>query len=426
MIYDRNRVLKISFLKILLLLFVSNFNANAQEKAEAKEKVFWALGASLGRTFDANMDFPSRGLFSDIELSVGKNNLLSEKEWAYRLRYPKTGVSAAFSDYGNSEELGQSISFLPFIELDAFKNTSLRLAYGVGYFNKKFDLVENPFNRGIATEINLSFKALLLYDFYKNPSFTFRSGIGIAHYSNGHNRLPNQGLNTLLFQLSTTLNPTDNLSKEESIQNGRQNFKSSKHYYFSTRSGIGQNVLSRIFNDKKEVYSAAISVGKIVNKTFKLGVGAHYRFYEHYYDYIINNEELIQEQFSEFRESPYRHATNFGVFASGELLLSHVGLELDIGINFYKPAYQIDWILNDGFTSSTGGENPELVVVYGELNNYFKIKRTVPTRLGMKFYLINTQKTPKHNLYLGAHINANLGQADFTELSLGYVKRFGL
>ena len=43
--------------------------------------------------------------------------------------------------------------------------------------------------------------------------------------------------------------------------------------------------------------------------------------------------------------------------------------------------------------------------------------------MGLKYYIINTKKKPKHNIYLSAHINSNLGQADFSELSLGYVYR---
>lgn len=28
---------------------------------------------------------------------------------------------------------------------------------------------------------------------------------------------------------------------------------------------------------------------------------------------------------------------------------------------------------------------------------------------------------PENNFYIGAHINSNLGQADFSEISLGYI-----
>ena len=42
----------------------------------------------------------------------------------------------------------------------------------------------------------------------------------------------------------------------------------------------------------------------------------------------------------------------------------------------------------------------------------------------MPFKAISTSKNPKHNVFLGVHINANFGQADFSELSIGYVYRF--
>ncbi len=44
--------------------------------------------------------------------------------------------------------------------------------------------------------------------------------------------------------------------------------------------------------------------------------------------------------------------------------------------------------------------------------------------MGLKLYMINTAKKPKHNVYISAHINTNFGQADFSEASLGYVYNF--
>ena len=99
-------------------------------------------------------------------------------------------------------------------------------------------------------------------------------------------------------------------------------------------------------------------------------------------------------------------------------------LSLILGLNIYKPFYKIDWQLNQGYTYENG--NGDNVEVLGELNRYYEIKRTVSARMGLKYYLWTTNKAPKHNVFVGAHINANLGQADFTELSFGYVYRFNL
>ena len=49
-----------------------------------------------------------------------------------------------------------------------------------------------------------------------------------------------------------------------------------------------------------------------------------------------------------------------------------------------------------------------------------KLREFFSSRVGANLYLKNTNKLPKHNLFVGAHINANMGKADFTEFTLGY------
>ena len=237
------------------------------------------------------------------------------------------------------------------------------------------------------------------------------------HHSNGHTSLPNQGLNSLAASISTKID-----TKKQHLDFEKPKFSSKSQTYFSTRIGIGQNVLSEKFNTKKEVFTYAASAGKIINNTFKFGGGFYYRFYEHYYDYINNNEVLVEEDYPHFRDNAYGYATNFGLFATAELLMSHIGFEFELGLNVYKPFYKVDWRLNQGYDYENA--NGETIEVLGELDWYYEIKRTVSARMGLKYYLWSTNTAPKHNIFIGAHINANLGQADFTELSLGYVYRF--
>jgi len=122
----------------------------------------------------------------------------------------------------------------------------------------------------------------------------------------------------------------------------------------------------------------------------------------------------VSELYPEFKENPVVYSSNFGLFASGELLLSHVGIEFEMGLNLYKPAYKIDWQINEE-------KYVEGVYQLGELNWYYQLKKAVSTRLGAKWYALSTNKSPRHNVFLGAFINANFGQADFSELTLGYV-----
>jgi len=408
------------FRKYYLIIFCMGVIANAQKSKGFDASLFVIPEISSGFTQEANTGFPDRGLQRSLFISIGKYSR-SNSSWAKELGYPKTGISIGATDLGNLEKLGVAYSLMPFVEFGMFKKRSnrwnLNVGFGAGYITKQYDPETNPFNLAITTKVNWTFRSFFYYDFLKNKRLDWRIGLGYTHFSNGHIRLPNQGLNSLLVNVSALIGkePQRNISeivKEQSIGNR------SVENYFSFRSGIGQNVLSRIFNDKKEVYSVAISGGKIINSTFKYGGGAYYRFYEQYYDHIKNDGQLISEQVPEYTENPFRYATNFGFFGSSELLLGHVGILFGLGINIYKPFYKIDWQLSQGFFFE--GEYVRL----GELGSYYRVKRTISSRLGVKYYLFNTSKSFKNNFFVSASLNANFGQADFSELSVGYEYRF--
>ncbi|WP_179315595.1 acyloxyacyl hydrolase [Winogradskyella undariae] len=375
----------------------------------------------IGKTLEANTDFPETNLQKNLFLSLGCYNFKPDKEWAARLNYPITGISFGYTDFGNTENIGHAYSILPFIEVSILKRQidglNLHLALGGSYMDTQYNIATNGFNKAITTKFNWSFRSFLYYDVAKTKTIDWRFGLGLLHHSNGHSKLPNQGLNSLLASISAKINKQQNNLSDLK----KTDFKSKSQTYLSFRFGLGQNVLSKEFNTKKEVYTVSASAGKILNNTFKFGGGFYYRFYEHYYDYIKNNETLVEEQFPHYTENPYGYATAFGLFATSELLIDHIGIELNLGLNIYKPFYKIDWKINQGYDYQDA--HNETVDVLGELNWYYKIKRTVSARMGLKYYLWTTNKAPEHNLFVGAHINANLGQADFSELSLGYVYR---
>jgi len=406
-----------------LFTFFIGAQINGQVSDQQNEDFFFITPEILiGKTMEANTFFPKTNLQKGFFLNLGKTNNSNEKEWAYRLGNPKTGISLGITDFGNREKVGLAYTLMPFVEFGLFKKKSkrfnLHIAFGASYLDTQFDPDSNPFNKAITTKINWSYRSFLYYDLIQKNKINWRLGLGYLHHSNGHTRLPNQGLNSFLLSISSEINAKPVASEISDFSQKPERERTSQ-LYFSIRGGIGQNVLSEVFNDKKEVYSGAFAVGKIINKTFKYGGGFYYRFYEHYYDYIKNDGELVVEQFPFFKDNPVRYASNYGVFGTAELFLGHVGMEFEIGFNISKPFYKIDWQLSQGETYND-------VYVPAELDWYYEIKRTISSRMGLKLYLINTNKAPKNNLFLSAHINANLGQADFSELSLGYVHRFNI
>ncbi|SFU33167.1 Lipid A 3-O-deacylase (PagL) [Pustulibacterium marinum] len=373
---------------------------------------------------EANSNFPETNLQSGYFFGFGTYNHNNSSEWIYRLNKPKTGIMAGITHFGNTEKIGLAYSIVPFTEFSLNKSRTffVQLGMGASYFNTIYDSVYNPLNKGIATKINWSFKSLLFYQLKETNQIKYKIGVGYFHHSNGHTRLPNQGLNSFLVSVAAEIKTNPNKTSKESNVPHHQR---STYNFIKTRFGLGQNALSEYFNTKKEVYNFSFSYGKVINKTYKLEVGAYYRVYEHYYDYIRNEEQLITEEYQHFIKNPFGYASNVGVFGSGELLLGHVGMEFQLGLNIYKPFYPIDYKLNGGYDYEyETPEGTQIAVVLGELDWYYEIKKSISARMGLNYYFINTNKTPQHNFFLGAHINANLGQADFSELSAGYVYSF--
>lgn len=376
----------------------------------------------FGTSAEANENFPERNLQFQVLANFGWDQRYNTDEWAQRLKGPRTGVSLGYTNLGNADSLGFALSVMPFIEFNAFRQERLKLLVGMGgsYFNKKFDPETNPNNMAISTDLVWSFRLYMYYEFLRTRSLDWRLGVGYSHHSNGHTRLPNQGLNSFLVSLSADIkDPDRSPPPERSLTNSK-----SRYPFLSVRAGYGINSLSLAYNDKKPVYALAAEYGYIFNKTFTLSAGLYYRFYQHYYDYIADEEFLVRpgQEFEDFTDSPGWNASNIGLFVSGGVLMNHVGLDVQLGVNFHKPAYKIDWRINQGW-DNTPKEIPEWWEL-GEFDGKYKAKQAIMSRMGLKYYLWGTKNNPVNNIYLGFHINANLGQADFTEWSLGYVYRF--
>ncbi|MFP2994451.1 acyloxyacyl hydrolase [Spongiivirga sp. MCCC 1A20706] len=407
-----------SKISIALFLFTCQCIV-AQQHIVPKNK--FSVELFSGITSEANEGFPKRNLQIGGSISYGRDQGLTGSEWSYWLGGAATGISLSYQNLGNNELIGSAFALMPYFEIPIFNNGQenkklwLKTGFGFSYINKKFDSDSNFFNKAISTNINWAYRTSISYQLYTTEKIQLKTAISYFHHSNGHTRLPNQGLNSFLLSITSDFyGKSPNATQEKTSTR-----EPSKYHFYSIRTGLGINTLSTLVaNEQKPVYAFAASYGFVKNNTFKFEFGAYYRFYKQYYDFIKSDDELVLERFAFFKEKPGLNASNYGLFAGAGLLLGHVGADLQIGLNVHKPFYKVDWLINEG-----EGIYQSSFHRLGELDWYYEIKRTVMSRMGLTAYLINTKKNPKHNIYLSAHLNANLGQADFSELSLGYMRR---
>ena len=452
-------MIRLSLVFIYIVLCIGNVTVT---HAQVKQNFKFSTEILYGISAEANDFFPERDPQFSFVLGIGKTLELPGKLPA---KNPNIGLLGMYTYLGNTELLGHSYALIPYVSFPIFgkhwKGSRLKFGLGGAYFDTRFDPEANFFNQAVTTDITWAFRGSVHQKLWQNAYGLMDLGLVYNHQSNGHTKLPNQGLNSFLISLRQTWNSKfiyrashdDNDYSDESgvwlkseratpysaansvdqlaQKNIKEDLNESKQHqteeYLEARFGYGQNVLAPAFNDLRPVRTVSITWGKTHKGYLRWGVGAFYRFYQHYHDYIKGNESLVRpgQEFAEFKDNPWRYGSNFGVHLNGEVLLGHFGVSTQLGFNFYKPAYAIDWRINEGWDYPPRELPPNWVL--GEYNTKYQLKKYISSRLGIRYYLWDTrtgsakQKHHTINPFIGAHLNANLGQADFTELSFGVI-----
>jgi Lipid A 3-O-deacylase (PagL) len=358
--------------------------------------------------------FPNTHLQHGFGLNLGTFKADTSSSWAKYYNYPQTGVTLFYSNIGNNKIFGNQFSALAFISYNIFnkpvKPYQLKIGIGASYFTTRFDSIENPRNLDVGSKLTWAFQAFLYKTLSEKEGFNLRAGIGFSHASNGHTQLPNLGINSGLISLSAQFYNKKN--KRYQLTSSKSKYSPEKKISISLRQGLGFHEYGDkdgpIGGSKKSVYSTTLLVGKTYKNHLKIVVGATYRYYEQYYDQIIKNN------YQEYIDNPKQSSSNIVMFIGTELLMSHFSIDVELGANIYKPFYkqfEKDFPTGNRFKG------------YEKFKANFK--RALSTRLGLNLYLFNTNKHPKHNFFIGPHIKANAGQADFTEVTIGYSYRVG-
>jgi len=358
----------------------------------------------LGKIVKTNSFFPKRTLQQRYRINFGRIHYGDEKSWESFYSYPISGISLSFNVLGNDTVFGKSYTALNYIELRPGRKIansfSFRIGLGMSYFDTPFDKDNNPLNKAIGSSFAFSFQLIGYYNVYTSEKIVLRVGGGYLHSSNGHTVLPNFGLNSAAVSISAMFLQTSNsfLLTETPV---RHIPDYSKHFVIGFRQGVGFHALGGtsgpIGGKIKPVYSTELSVGIIYRQYIKLYAGLTARYYQHYYNYITDNN------IEGFYQQAHKNSTSTHAFVGVEFLMGHVAIDVQGGLTLYKPFYQ------------TFDE----IFQHSKKTDYL-LKYFFPTRLGLKLYMKKTQFYPQNNFFIGTNISANFGEADFWEFSLGY------
>lgn len=399
------------YLTILLLFTILSDqtfgNTFSQYDDDTTKVQFYEIELRSGKLFPNNERFIAPGPLYSVLLSFGKLMYDPNTNWAKFHNYPLTGITLGVTNLGEPNLYGYELKAIPFVEYVVGKQLknrpTIKVGLGISYTTQYFRTNKRNFSLG--SPINWAFELNIRQNLFTTRYGLFRIGVGYAHSSNGHTQLPNMGINALVanisflqFDQTSSFNPKKTFDKPKT--------KKKLTYFVQINPIVGFHELGGPlgpqYGPKRRVYGTNFMAGLFLNGGFKFYVGFGYRYYEHFSELY----KTAHHPDIEASKSAFSFASNFYILNGLELIYGHFGFTFEGGLNLYKPFYK-------AYCDLYSPENP---------TKYF-LKKNLNSRIGIKGYLYNASKDPKHNIFIGAHVNANLGQADFTEISFGYVQK---
>lgn len=396
---------------VLFMLIAFNFFTlgMSQDTIIRRKGVFYFEPEySIGKIVPNRSQFPGSGYSFYYALNLGVFNNSPLNGWASFYNYPFTGITLSMSTLGNEKIYGKQFTVMPYIEF----NTSNRLrnsiyfkiGLGCSYFTKHYDASENRHNKEIGSSLTWSFQSFMYYSLFVSKELSIDIGGGYLHSSNGHIQLPNYGLNQAALGVSAKFF-TSSINPAFQPENSRIPAVREKKFYLMARGGLGIHEYGSangpVGGPKRMVNSFTVSLGVLLREYIKFDAGLAARYYHHYYHQIISTAD------SNYSDKPRLNASNLYFLLGVEFLVGHIGMDIEGGLNLFKPYFREHYLTMEG-----------------DLDFDYWLKKLFNTKLGLNYYLINPEKMPKINCFIGSNISANFGQADFTEVCAGMVYYF--
>lgn len=359
----------------------------------------------LGKVVPNYIDYyPKTTVHTGVALNVGQHWLDTRSAVTRFFRQPRIGFQLRADHFGSPEVFGYAISAMPTLEIPTLtwhgKPIGVRMGLGLARFSTFYHPVSNRENIAIGSRYTAAFQLHARYTVWQGEHGQLRAGVGFLHFSNAHTRLPNAGLNSGLASIAWVWQGRGRVVQTDSSVLGTRPRRA-----VGLRAGWGWHAFGGTLGPTDApvaaVYSGAAAASWYPRSYFRFSVGLGYRYYEHYHRYVSEHPELNPARTARLA------ASNIWAYLGYEFLLHHVGLNIETGINLYKPFYAQ---FNQLFEQNQGA--------------YYWIKRLFPTRMGLNFYLLDQARHPAQNLYLSWMVNANFGEADFHDISLGWVRSF--
>jgi len=381
------------FLLLLLCFFLNNY-------LYSQANQYISTNLLYGRMIESHPEYASRGSAYFLEYSYSRETF-GNSYWHKALNYPEIGFSFLYGNAGEKNILGESLSLATSLTFTykKWKNVEFSGKYllGFSYHTKTFNRIENPINKIISTRITDITYASLLLSVNISERWKTWGGVTVIHCSNAHYKIPNGSSNYFLLQVGIKYrtNQLKNIQKSENI------FLSEHKWHFATNISLGIHEFGLATTPtngaKYPIYLFSTYFLKRYSNVKAFHLGLFFAYYTSFYDYMrfknLSNTNLA-----------FKKSFVVAPFLGYEVLLGKFSWVFKVGVKIYDPFFKE---LNDIQDTKRG-------------INVF-LKEIICTRFGVQYYFSNISQNFHYKPYIGILVKTNSIQADFLELTTGFV-----
>lgn len=395
---------KLFYLYFLTHLVVSICFISGSVRAQSSESNTWMYEGYIqsGMVIKNYLTptFPKRKLGFQTKIEI-LHNTNGAQYWHKRLNYPTVGWVLNTGTLGNMEELGYTIGISPIMKFKWYEKEKnahyITLGLGLSYYSRPFNKDSNPYNIMIGSHITALGYASYTYAHALSGNKSLLLGISVIHGSNSHIQVPNAGLNMPMVDIGIRFGSSKLVQPDTITGNTIWN----KRIKLNMRMGIGVHeragTISPTGTPKFAVYQGSI----YASKRFGLLSNVHLGFTTKYYNAYAYQIEKIQN----FPlNQKFEKSLVISLIAGYEFMLNRFSLLLQGGLDVYKPYFR------------------DYIVIEDEKKGISKfVESWFSSRIGFNYYFKNPMQYHKINAFIGTYVNADFGEADFAEISLGLV-----
>lgn len=375
--------------------------------------LFWLFfglwGAQLQAQFDGGTKIYAEGILGSIlpiypgfpentgQKAIAVTALFGvNQDWNTHFGRPWIGATVSYHNLGNDAVLGNMLGINYSMQFDYRLSDRWRFtpgfSMGFGFFNQPFHVQDNPENIATGGWVNFLVAVEAKLEYRPTKNLMLFAGGGFHHASNAHTTLPNVGLNM----------PNVRIGAGYYVQRPERDQKPlmdtlSKRWQFGLRLGLGYNELGETTSPSNGpnylIYSVAPYLETRLNRASRIRFGLEAYYNRGYRDFLVLRED----------DAGFSDVLVLSPFTGVEYLYGRLGMYIQVGVNAYRPAHKT-WIEESG-----------------EFTTVAKIKTRVSGRFGVHWHLRQPYRSLKWNSYLGVHIKSNLLQADYMDVTWGFI-----